>query len=68
MPDKKGAAQGKGYGKVILFNEHFVVHGIPAIASAIGSATVATVEPGTGPGIVLVDDRPATPGYKTFSR
>ena len=26
---------GRGYGKIILFNEHFVVYGIPAIASAI---------------------------------
>jgi mevalonate kinase len=61
-------ATGSGYGKVILFNEHFVVHGIPAIASAIGSATTATVEPGDGPGITLQDDRPATPGYKDEKR
>ena len=30
---------GSGYGKVILFNEHFVVYGIPAIASAIHLST-----------------------------
>jgi mevalonate kinase len=71
--------KGSGYGKVILFNEHFVVYGIPSIASAIDSKTVATVErvpPGkvpkpsgregsmAGDGWVMEDDRPANPGYK----
>ena len=57
-------AEGKGYGKCILFNEHFVVYGIPSIVSAIGDATVATVEKTESGGIQLVDNRPATPGYK----
>lgn len=56
--------EGSGYGKVILFNEHFVVYGIPAIASAIGSKTVAKVELFEGKGWSIKDDRPATPGYK----
>lgn len=71
---------GSGFGKVILFNEHFVVYGIQAIASAIDSKTVAIVEPVTDPvqiipsgsegsmagdGWVLEDNRPANPGYKT---
>ncbi|UCE35865.1 MAG: mevalonate kinase [Thermoplasmata archaeon] len=56
--------EGSGYGKVILFNEHFVVYGIPAIASAIGSKTIAKVEQIEGQGWSLDDDRPATPGYK----
>ncbi len=71
---------GSGYGKVILYNEHFVVYGIPAIASAIDSKTEAIVErvadPGllvasgregsmAGDGWVLEDNRPANPGYKT---
>ena len=34
-------SEGKGFGKAILFNEHFVVYGIPAIVSAIGKYTVA---------------------------
>ena len=69
---------GSGFGKLILFNEHFVVYGIPAIASAIDSCTVATVERAdltlsapsgnegsmAGDGWVLEDDRPANPGYK----
>ena len=57
-------AEGKGYGKCILFNEHFVVYGIPSIVSAIGGTTVATAERTESGGIHLVDDRPATPGYK----
>jgi mevalonate kinase len=56
--------EGSGYGKVILFNEHFVVYGIPAIASAIGSKTIARVEPFEGKGWSIRDERPATPGYK----
>jgi mevalonate kinase len=56
--------EGSGYGKVILFNEHFVVYGIPAIASAIGSKTLAKVELSEGKGWSIQDDRPATPGYK----
>lgn len=56
--------EGKGYGKVILFNEHFVVYTIPSIASAIEKATTAMVERSAGPGLTLDDQRPATPGYK----
>jgi mevalonate kinase len=56
--------EGSGYGKVILFNEHFVVYGIPAIASAIGSRTIAKVELSDGKGWSIRDERPATPGYK----
>lgn len=70
---------GSGFGKVILFNEHFVVYGIPSIASAIDSKTEAIVERVSGAdelvptgnegslagnGWVLEDNRPANPGYK----
>ena len=61
----------EGYGKVILFNEHFVVYGIPAIASAVDRSTTAKVEAcmtSCGgefiPGVYLEDQRPETPGYK----
>jgi len=54
---------GKGYGKVILFNEHFVVHGIPAIASAIGLTTDTEVVRYNGKGIKLIDNRKGTKGY-----
>ena len=55
---------GFGFGKVILFNEHFVVYGIPAIASAIGAKTTALVEKRVGSGAEIIDERPETEGYK----
>jgi mevalonate kinase len=59
---KKG--QGIGFGKAILFNEHFVVYGIPSIVSAIGNYTIARVQPQEKAGFILSDKRPATPKYK----
>lgn len=56
-----------GYGKTILFGEHFVVHGLPAIASAISDFTEAKVEKGSK-GLELIDNRPETPGYKQTKR
>lgn len=38
-------AQGIGYGKTILFGEHFVVYGIPAIAIGISTKAVVEVKP-----------------------
>ncbi|MBY9016616.1 MAG: mevalonate kinase [Candidatus Lokiarchaeota archaeon] len=55
---------GKGYGKTILFGEHFVVFGLPAIASALGSYTKAEVRVVEGKGWEVIDQRLATPGYK----
>ena len=55
---------GKGYGKTILFGEHFVVYGLPAIASALGSYTITNVKVVHGKGWIVDDQRPATPGYK----
>ena len=55
---------GKGYGKTILFGEHFVVYGLPAIASALSSYTTAEVKVVDGKGWEVIDQRPATPGYK----
>ena len=55
---------GKGFGKTILFGEHFVVYGLPAIASALGSYTIANVNVVNGKGWIVDDQRPATPGYK----
>lgn len=57
-------AKGAGYGKTILFGEHFVVYGLPAIAAAIGSTTTAIIRRTQPPGWTLTDNRPAVPGYK----
>ncbi len=55
---------GKGYGKTILFGEHFVVYGLPSIVSALGTYTTAEVKVVKGNGWTVNDQRPATPGYK----
>ena len=54
--------KGSGFGKVILFGEHFVVHGVPGIVSAIDSATDAEVRK-TAKGITIVDERKGAKGY-----
>ena len=56
--------KGSGFGKTILFGEHFVVYGLPSLASAIGDATDAIVETKEGTGYELNDNRPEVPGYK----
>jgi mevalonate kinase len=56
--------EGIGFGKAILFNEHFVVYGVPAIVSAIGKYTVAKTEPINTSGWKIIDNRKATPNYK----
>ena len=56
--------EGVGFGKAILFNEHFVVYGVPAIVSAIGKYTLAKIEETNNSGWKLEDNRKATPNYK----
>jgi len=55
--------QGSGFGKVILFNEHFVVHGVPSIASAIDSTTDSVVRASRGKGFEIIDNRKGSAGY-----
>ena len=55
---------GKGFGKTILFGEHFVVYNLPAIASALSSYTTAEIKVVDGKDWEVIDNRPATPGYK----
>ena len=53
---------GIGYGKTILFGEHFVVYGLDAIAAGFDKKTVATITDSDE--FEFIDDRPQTPGYK----
>ncbi len=55
---------GSGRGKAILFGEHFVVYGFPALAAGIASETTAKITRVRSFGWKLVDNRPAMPGYK----
>lgn len=55
---------GKGFGKTILFGEHFVVYGLLGIPCALGAVTTAKVERLKNSGYELIDNRPATPDYK----
>ena len=59
--------KGSGFGKVILFGEHFVVHGVPGIVSAIDSTNDATVKK-TLNGITIKDERKASKGYAEEKR
>lgn len=54
--------KGSGFGKVILFGEHFVVHGVPGIVSAIDSATDAEVIK-AHTGLNINDERKGSKGY-----
>jgi len=58
------SGEGIGFGKAILFNEHFVVYGVPAIVSAIGNYTTSKIEAIDKPGWNIIDNRKATPKYK----
>lgn len=53
---------GTGFGKIILFGEHYVVYGLPGIASAVSDLTVAKIEKADK--YELIDNRPAIEGYK----
>ncbi len=59
--------KGSGYGKVILFGEHFVVHGNPGIVSAIDSTTDAVVRKAQK-GITVKDERKTAKGYSEEKR
>jgi mevalonate kinase len=48
MADSSDSTTGFGHGKVILFGEHAVVHGQPAVAAGIRSGVRAHASPGHG--------------------
>ncbi len=54
--------KGSGYGKVILFGEHFVVHGVPGVVSATDAKTDAEVKK-TPKGLEIKDERTGSKGY-----
>jgi mevalonate kinase len=54
--------RGSGFGKTILFGAHFVVHGVPGIASAVDSAADAVVKK-AAKGINVTDERTGAKGY-----
>jgi mevalonate kinase len=54
--------KGSGFGKVILFGEHFVVHGVPGIVSAIDSTANAKVTR-KNKTIEVKDERRGSKGY-----
>ena len=57
----------KGFGKVILFGEHFVVYGVPAVVCAVHEFTDCQIKklPEGQTGWKVTDNRPAVPGYIT---
>jgi mevalonate kinase len=59
--------KGSGFGKVILFGEHFVVHGVPGIVSAIDSTTDTEVTK-TAKEITIKDERKGAKGYAEEKR
>ena len=54
--------RGSGFGKTILFGEHFVVHSVPGIASAVDSAADVEVKKAVK-GINVTDERSGAKGY-----
>jgi mevalonate kinase len=54
--------KGSGYGKVIIFGEHFVVHGVPGIVCATDAKTDAEVKK-IAQGLVINDERSGAKGY-----
>ncbi len=59
--------KGSGYGKVILFGEHFVVHGVSGVVSATDAQTDAEVTKATK-GITVDDQRTTAKGYAEEKR
>eukprot|EP00466_Bigelowiella_natans_P003852 jgi/Bigna1/47453/estExt_Genewise1.C_140070 len=63
MGEEKKSSKNIGFGKLILFGEHFVVYKVPALVAAVKAATECKVEVRN-----IEDNRPAVPGYKRKKR
>jgi mevalonate kinase len=56
---------GKGFGKTILFGDHFVVYGLEGIPCALGQKTICEIQKISGEkGYELIDNRPSKDDYK----
>ncbi len=53
-----------GFGKIILFGEHFVVHGLPAVVTSLDLVTTAHLEYIGNNELIIVDNRPKIPLYQ----
>jgi len=67
--NKRAKKEHVGFGKLIIFGEHFVVHNErPALVGALEAYTTCEVqiedESKWTTGLIVVDERPAVPGYK----
>ncbi len=61
--------KGQGFGKTILFGEHFVVYGLEGIPCALGQKTICEVEKIDGEkGYELIDNRNSNDDYKIKKR
>lgn len=52
-----------GFGKTIIFGEHFVVHDKPALVAALQLKTEACVHKHDSDNLIFMDNRPRVPGF-----
>ncbi len=55
--------RGTGFGKTILFGEHFVCYDVPAVVAALSMQAVAEVRITESDGVSVRDERPDMRGY-----